>query len=151
MTHDILVDSIMFARGSLICEVMSRAVDAEYKAFLERPSSEIKRKSFISRLRAAKNKMSWRRCKNEKIARRTKEAIYLHTHRKKAQCHRPRSPAHCYRASGNQLRYPTNCLPTVPPHRAPQLRTGLRHPSRNQYRMQSSQPAHEEWGPIEGC
>ena len=58
----------MFARGSLVCEVMSRAVDAEHKAFLERPSSDIKRKLFISRLRAAEDKMSLRHRNNEKLA-----------------------------------------------------------------------------------
>ena len=48
ITHNILVDSIMFARRSLIHEVMSRAVDAEHKTFLERPGGNIKRKLFIS-------------------------------------------------------------------------------------------------------
>jgi hypothetical protein len=48
MTHNILVNSVVFARGSLIYEVMGRAVDAEHKTFLERPSSDIKRKLFIS-------------------------------------------------------------------------------------------------------
>lgn len=43
----------MLARGSLIYEVMSRVVDAEHKTFLERPSSDIKCKLFISRPRAA--------------------------------------------------------------------------------------------------
>jgi hypothetical protein len=56
MTHNILVDSIMFARGGLIYEVMSRAVDAEHKTFLERPRSDIKRELFISRPRAAEKK-----------------------------------------------------------------------------------------------
>jgi len=58
ITYNILVDSIMFPGGSLIYEVMSRAVDAEHKTFLERPSSDIKRKLLISRFRAAENKKS---------------------------------------------------------------------------------------------
>jgi len=151
MTHNILVDSIMFARGGLIYEVMSRAVDAEHKTFLERPRSDIKRELFISRPRAAEKKMSRRRCKNETMVQLTKEAIYSRMHRKRAQCHQPKSPARYYRASGNRLQCPTNGLPRVPRRRALQPRTGLRHPSRNQYRMQSSRLAHEEWGPIEGC
>ena len=48
MTYDILVDSVVFAWGSLIYEVVRRAVDAKHKTFLERPSSDIKRKLFIS-------------------------------------------------------------------------------------------------------
>ena len=48
MTHNILINSVVFARGRLIYEVMSRAVDAEHKTFLERPSGDIKRKLFIS-------------------------------------------------------------------------------------------------------
>ena len=56
MTHNILIDSVQFARGSLISEVMSRAVDAEHKTFLERPSSDIKCKLFISWLRPAEKK-----------------------------------------------------------------------------------------------
>src|SRR6266403_896381 len=54
MTHNILVDSIVFARHGLIYEVMSRVVDTKHKIFLERPSGDIERKLFISRLRSAK-------------------------------------------------------------------------------------------------
>ena len=69
----------MFARGSLIYEVMSRAVDAEHKALLERPSRDIERKLFVSRPRATeRRKKGLRRRKNETLDRRTRGAIYLH-------------------------------------------------------------------------
>lgn len=55
-THNIFVDSIMFAWHGLISEVMSYAINAEHKIFLERPSSDVTRKLFISRLLASRKK-----------------------------------------------------------------------------------------------
>jgi hypothetical protein len=52
MTHNVVIDGIVFAWGRLVSEVMSCAVDAEHKVFLERPSGDITHELFIPGLLA---------------------------------------------------------------------------------------------------